>query len=373
MFTSLPRIDLEARAQRSQALDVAAPVAALIAAMLIGGGIVALMGKSPLQAFQVYFVEPLSQSWSLQELAVKASPLVMIAVGLAFCYRANIWNIGAEGQFIAGGALGGGLALATHDGAWQGTLGGGWILPAMLLLGILGGALYALIPALLRVWLGVSEILTSLMLVYIAQLALDWLVRGPWRNPKGFNFPVSVDFDPVATLPLIFDGGRFHAGVVIALIVVVVAAVIFARTIFGFEVRLVGAAPKAARFAGFSDSRMTFAVFAISGGLAGLAGICEVSGQMGQLQPSISPGYGFTAIIVAFLGRLSPIGILIAGFVLALTYIGGEAAQITMKLPLDMTRAFQGILLMCVLAADVFTRYRLRLTMPAVARPTGRP
>jgi ABC-type uncharacterized transport system permease subunit len=350
------RIDLEPRRGRRPWLEVAAPIAALGLAMLIGGLVVALLGKPPLRAFEVYFVEPLTQGWSLQELAVKASPLVLIALGLSFCFRANLWNIGAEGQFIIGGMLGGWLGIATQGGE-----GGRWILPAMLVVGALGGLAYAMIPALLRVWLGVSEILTSLMLVYVAELTLDYMVRGPWRDPKGFNFPVTVNFDEDATLPLLVEGGRLHFGVVLTLLAVVAAAVVLSRTLFGFKVRLIGNAPRAARFAGFDERRLTLAVFAISGAAAGLAGISEVSGQIGQLQPSISPGYGFTAITVAFLGRLSPFGILLAGLVLALTYIGGEAAQIDLKLPLDMTKAFQGILLMCVLAADVFTRYHVRL------------
>ena len=361
------RIDLLPRAGRSRALDIIAPLIALATALVIGAVLILLLGKSPVEAFDVYFVQPLSQDWSLQEIAVKASPLVTIAIGLSFCYRANLWNIGAEGQFVAGGILGGWLAIATHDGAWQDLIGSWWILPAMLLLGTLAGMVYAMIPALLKVSLGVSEILSSLMLVYVANLGLDWLSRGPFRDPHGFNFPQSVTFDDVAHLPFLMDGERLHAGVLVSLVVVAVAAVVLSRTLFGFEVRLVGAAPKAARFSGFSDRRLTLAAFAISGGLAGLAGICEVAGQIGQLQPSISPGYGFTAIIVAFLGRLQPIGILIAGLVLALTYIGGENAQIAMKLPLDLTQVFQGLLLFCVLAADVITRYRVRLTMGRAA------
>jgi general nucleoside transport system permease protein len=350
------RIDLEPRPKASRTREITAPVAALFVAILIGGVVIVLLGKPPLQAFRVYFVDPLTEAWSLQELAVKASPLVLIAVGLSFCFRANLWNIGAEGQFIAGGLVGGWLAIATHGGS-----GGAWILPSMLILGALGGLLYAMLPALLKIWLGVSEILTSLMLVYVAQLGLDYMVRGPWRDPMGFNFPVTVNFDAEATLPLLVDGGRLHAGVAVTLAVLAIAALVLSRTLFGFEVRLVGDAPKAARFAGFSDHRLTLAVFAISGACAGLAGISEVAGQIGQLQPSISPGYGFTAITVAFLGRLSPFGILVAGLVLALTYIGGEAAQVALKLPLDMTMAFQGILLMCVLGADVFTRYQIRV------------
>jgi ABC-type uncharacterized transport system permease subunit len=359
------RIDLEPRRGRSTALEIAAPVGALLFSIILGGIVIALLGKSPIEAFRVYFVDPLLESWSLQELAVKACPLVLIAIGLSFCFRANLWNIGAEGQFIIGGLLGAVLAIATHDGAMQSTFGGWWIMPAMLLLGILGGALYALIPAILRAWLGASEILVSLMLVYVAELGLDYLVRGPLRDPKGFNFPQSVTFDDVARLPFLMEGERLHAGVVIAVFVAIIAAFVFARTLFGFEIRLGGEAPRAARFAGFSDARLTLSTFAISGGLAGLAGICEVSGQIGQLQPAISGGYGFTAIIVAFLGRLRPFGILVAGLVLALTYIGGETAQVALKLPQDMTRAYQGILLMCVLGADAITRYKIHLRMGA--------
>ncbi len=359
------RLDLQARAAPSRTIAIAGPILALLAAMLIGAAVVALLGKSPAEAFMAYFVAPLSESWSLQALAVKASPLILIAVGLSFCFRANLWNIGAEGQFTVGGLAGGWLALATRDGAYQGTFGGWWILPAMLVLGAMGGVLYALIPAILRVTLGVSEILSSLMLVYIAGYGLDYLVRGPWRDPQGFNFPVTANFDPEATLPSLIADGRLHAGILLTVVAVLLAGLVLSRGMFGFEVRLFGTAPKAARFAGFSERALTLAVFAISGGLAGLAGIAEVSGQIGQLQPSISPGYGFTAIIVAFLGRLSPFGIVLAGLVLALTYIGGEGAQVSMKLPLDLTGAFQGVLLMCVLAADVFTRYRVRLVREA--------
>ncbi len=355
------RIELQPRLVPSRWSGIAAPVAALLVALAIGAVIVAILGRSPLAAFRVYFVEPLTQDWSLEALAVKASPLVLIAVGLAFCFRANLWNIGAEGQFIAGGALGGALGLATHGADHAGPLGGAWILPAMLALGVVGGAVYALIPAVLLATLGVSEILSSLMLVYVARLALDYLVRGPWRDPAGFNFPVSVNFDPEATLPSLIAGAQLHAGVLLTLVAVAVAALVFSRTMFGYEIRTVGAAPRAARFAGFSERRLALGVFALSGGLAGLAGIMEVSGQIGQLQPSISPGYGFTAIIVAFLGRLQPFGILMAGLVLALTYVGGEGAQIALKLPLDVTTAFQGVLLICVLGADVATRYRVRL------------
>lgn len=350
------RFELTPRTSVSPFARALAPIAAFVTAFLIAGIVIWLMGRSPIAAFDIYVVQPLSDPWALQELLVKATPLALIAVGLSYCFRANLWNIGAEGQYVMGAVLGGWLALKTH-----GTDAGMWVLPLMLLLGILGGALYGLIPAFLRTRFGVNEILTSLMLVYVAQLTLDYLVRGPWRDPKGFNFPQSVTFDPAATLPPVVEASRVNYGTVFAIIAVVVTSIVLGRTLFGYRLKLSGDAPRAARFAGFSSNATTMAVFAISGGLAGLAGISEVAGQIGQLQPSISPGYGFTAITVAFLGRLNPFGILIAAFVLALTFIGGESAQILLKLPLDLTQAFQGILLLCVLSADALVSNRIRL------------
>ena len=347
---------LEKRAERSTFIAVASPLIAIVLTLVTMAVLFAILGKNPITALIVYFIDPLTDSYSLQEIAVKATPLVMIAVGLSLCYIANIWNIGAEGQFIIGAVCGSWLAVRTN-----GTDAGFWVLPAMLFLGALGGALYALIPAICRVYFGASEILTSLMLVYVADLFEDYLVRGPWRDPKGLNFPTTADFDPVATVPTLIEGGRLHAGSILALIVVMLATVLLGRMIMGFEIRLVGAAPRAARFSGFNADRLVLFTFAISGALAGLAGIIEVAGPIGHLQPSISPGYGFTAIIVAFLGRLNPVGILIAGLFLALTFIGGEEAQISMKVPLDLTKVFQGILLFYVLACDSMIIYRIRL------------
>ncbi len=355
---------LERRAERSAAIAIASPLIAVVLTLITVGILFAIMGKSPIAALWVYFVEPLTDGFSLQEIAVKATPLVMIAVGLSLCYVANIWNIGAEGQFIVGAVCGSWLAVRTN-----GTDVGAWVLPAMLILGLVGGALYAMIPALCRVLFGASEILTSLMFVYVANLGMDYLVRGPWRDPQGLNFPTTAAFDPVATLPTLFEGaGRLHAGSIIALVVVMLAAVLLGRTIMGFEIRLVGAAPKAARFSGFKADKLVLLTFAISGALAGLAGIIEVAGPVGHLDPGISSGYGFTAIIVAFLGRLNPIGILIAGLFLALTFIGGESAQIAMKVPLDLTKVFQGILLFYVLACDSLIIHRIRL-MRTVSKP----
>jgi general nucleoside transport system permease protein len=355
---------LERRAERSTTIAITSPLIAIALTLVTMAVLFAILGKNPITALNVYFVEPLTDSYSLIEIAVKATPLVMIGVGLSLCYIANVWNIGAEGQFLIGAVCGSWIAVKT-----QGTDAGAWVLPAMLVAGAVGGALYALIPAICKVRFGASEILTSLMLVYVAELFLDYLVRGPWRDPNGFNFPTTAEFDPVATVPTLIEGSRLHLGAVIALIVVMIATVMLGRTIMGFEIRVVGAAPRAARFAGFDSNRLVIITFLISGALAGLAGIIEVAGPVGHLQPGISPGYGFTAIIVAFLGRLNPIGILIAGLFLALTFIGGEQAQIAMKVPLDLTKVFQGILLFYVLACDSLILYRIRLvsSRPGVA------
>src|ERR1700755_2952657 len=239
---------LEKRAERSTTIALISPLIAIALTLVTMSILFACLGKNPLSALSVYFIEPLTDSYSLQEIVVKATPLVMIAIGLSLCYLANVWNIGAEGQFLIGAVAGSWLAVKT-----QGTGAGHWVMPAMLVLGAAAGALYALIPAICKVRFGASEILTSLMLVYVADLFLDYLVRGPWRDPAGFNFPTTAEFDPVATVPVLIEGGRLHLGALIALAVVAATAVLLGRTIKGFEIRVVGAAPRAARFGGFNS------------------------------------------------------------------------------------------------------------------------
>lgn len=349
------RLELSPRANITPLMRMLAPVAALVLAFAIAAIIVRFYGKSPLQAFDVYVVGSLSDSWALQELLVKATPLILIAVGLSYCFRSNLWNIGAEGQFVIGGLFCGWIAVVTHGSDW--TL----VWPLMLVVGALAGALYGLIPALLKVRFGANEILTSLMLVNIAQLFLDYMARGPLRDPQGMNFPQSVSFDEAASLPKVFGSDRVHLGIILALVVVVLTLIVGRRSIFGYRLRITGDAPRAAQFSGFSSKMTTLFVFLISGALAGLAGACEVAGQIGQLQPVISPGYGFTAITVAFLGRLHPVGIVLSALVLSMVMIGGENAQIMLKLPLDLTTAFQGLLLIFVLCADAAVSYKFRL------------
>jgi len=332
------------------------PLIAVALTVLAGFVLFALMGYDPFETLYHFFIAPISTRYGLAELMVKATPLVLIGVGLSIGFRAGVWNIGAEGQLTLGAIFGGGLAIWFHESDSM------LLLPMMLVLGAIGGALWAGIPALLKTRFNVNEILTSLMLTYVATLLLSALVHGPWRDPDGFNFPESRLFPDAGIMPLILDGTRLHLGALLALAAVLGAWFMLARTLIGFQIKVVGQAPRAAGFAGFSSKRMIWFSMLLSGGLAGLAGLGEVAGPIGQLIPTISPGYGFTAIIVAFLGRLHPLGVLFAGLLMALSYLGGENAQIAVGLPTAATGVFQGMLLFFVLASDVLIRYRLAWT-----------
>ncbi len=352
------RLELEKRAEQSRLMVVVSPLIAIGLTLIAGAILFAALGHDPVRALTVYFIEPVTAAWSLQELFVKATPLVIIAVGLSVCYLSNTWNIGAEGQFTVGAIAGSWVALSLNS--WDSPL----LLPLILIAGTLGGMAWGAIPALLKTRFNANEILTSLMLVYVAQFLLDYLVRGPWRDPAGYNFPESELFSAAATMPLLIEGGRLHIGAIFALVVVVAGAVLLAGTLKGFEIRVIGQAPRAGQFAGFSRTQMVVFAFLLSGGLAGLAGISEVAGPIGQLRPTISPGYGFAAIIVAFLGRLNPIAILFAGLLLALSYLGGEAAQVSLGISDKTTKVFQGMLLLFVLSCDTLILYKIRLLPP---------
>lgn len=345
---------------------VLSPVLASGLTLAVGAGVFLALGKDPAAALHSFFISPVSTANGLAELAVKATPLIIIAVGLAMGFRANVWNIGAEGQFTIGAIAGGGLAIFFYESSSV------FLLPAMLLMGIAGGMAWGAIPALLKTRFGANEILTSLMLTYIALLFLSYLVHGPWRDPDGYNFPESRLFPDAATMPILLTGSRLHLGALLALAIALAGWILLSRSIVGFQLRVVGAAPAAARYVGFRENRLVWVALLIGGGLAGLAGVIEVAGPIGQLLPSISPGYGFTAIIVAFLGRLHPIGIVFAGLLLALTYLGGDTAQIEIGTPAAVTGLFQGILLFFLLACDMLIYNRLRIGWrPTVQQAEG--
>ncbi|WP_081696312.1 ABC transporter permease [Thiomicrorhabdus sp. Kp2] len=352
---------LEARSIPSKKMTYLSPLIAVLLTVISGMIIFSSMGKSPIEGTYVFFIEPITSVYGLGELAVKATPLILIALGLAIGFRANIWNIGAEGQLVMGAIVGGGLALWFHDSQ------SAWLLPMMIIFGALGGMFWAAIPAFLKNRFNTNEILTSLMLTYVAILFLNFMVNGPYRDPSGYNFPESRLFQDSALLPILVEGTRLNLGSLLTIALLIGLWIMLARTIIGFQVKVVGQSPDAARYAGFNHKKIVWFAFLIGGAMAGMAGLMEVSGPIGQLLPSISPGYGFTAIIVAFLGRLHPVGILLAGLIMAISYLGGENAQIALGLPVALTGLFQGLLLFFLLAADVLIMYKIRFSFGSKA------
>ncbi len=349
------RLHLEPRPEPSRIAGWLSPLIAALATIVVGFVLFSAMGKNPWEAFHVFFVKPLETRYGVGELLLKAGPLMLCAVGLANGYRANVWNIGAEGQLTMGAIFGGGLALLFPDSPSP------FLLPAMIVAGALGGMLWAAMPAWLRTRFNANEILVSLMLVYVATYLLSLLVHGPWRDPEGFNFPQSRMFGAAALLPSLLDETRLNVGFLIALAAIAAGWVFMARSFTGFQMRVAGQAPAAANYAGISARRTVWLGMLIGGACAGIAGIGEAAGPIGQLLPSVSPGYGFAAIIVAFVGRLHPLGIFCASLLMSLLYLGGESAQMGLALPSAVTGLFQGLLLFFLLASDVFIHYRLRI------------
>jgi len=350
---------LERRPQPSRAWAWATPPLAVLITMIAGGALFAALGKDPVEAIRTIFWTPLFGEHAFYyrpQLLIKAAPLILIAVGLSLGFRAGVWNIGAEGQYILGALAGAGVGLAVYP------LDSVVVFPLMILAGALGGWAWAMIPALLRVRFGTNEILVSLMLVYVAEQLLAAMALGPMRNPEGRGFPGSRNLRdyPSAHNAEFIEGTGMHWGVAVALIAVILAHVLLSRHLLGYQIRLTGQAPRAARFAGVRPGRLVLVCLGASGALAGLAGMFEVSGPAGQVSIDFNVGYGFTAIIVAFLGRLHPVGILAAGLLMALTYIGGEMAQSTLGLPAAAIQIFQGMLLFFLLAVDLLTHYRIR-------------
>lgn len=358
-------IVLEKRPQPSRAWALATPVVAVVATMLFGGLLFAVLGKNPFEAIRTIFYDPLFGEFAFYyrpQLLVKGAPLVLIAIGLSLGFKAGIWNIGAEGQYIMGAIVGAGVGLAFYP------MDAVYVFPLMIIGGAVGGWAWAMIPAILKVKFGTNEILVSLMLVYVAEQLLASMSLGLLKNPEGFGFPGSRNLNEYGSAnSWISQDAGMHWGVVFALIAVIFAYVLLNRHMLGFHIRLTGDAPRAARFAGVKPARLILFCLGASGALAGLAGMFEVSGPAGQISIDFNVGYGFTAIIVAFLGRLHPVGILLAGGLMALTYIGGDIAQSSLGLPAAAIQVFQGMLLFFLLALDLLTNYRIRLRIREVA------
>jgi len=351
-------LKLEVRPEPSRAMSVASPLIALAITIVIGTILFVLLGKDPLRGLAVFFIEPVKSVYALTELAVKATPLLLIALGLALCFRSNVWNIGAEGQFILG-------AIAASGVAMQATATTGpWFFVPVIVAGAVGGMAWAAIVALLRDRFNANEILVSLMLVYVAEQVLNYLVYGPWKDPAGYNFPQTITFLKATQVPKLFAGYRVNVGTIVALLSVAVFWLLLFRTYAGFQLQVGGLAPAAARYAGFSSRKALWTALLLSGGMAGLAGGLEVAGPLGQLTPHVPAGYGFAAIIVAFVGRLHPVGIVFSAILMSMFYIGGELAQSRLGLPKSLTGVFQGLLLFTLLACDTLIAYRIRLKPP---------
>jgi len=347
-------LKLEARPQTSPAWTYGSPLLALAVTVVIGVLLFVALGKDPVSGLRVFFWDPIKSPYALGELTVKATPLLLIALGLAVCFRSNVWNIGAEGQYVLGAIAASGVALLADKGT------GSWVVLPILLVGILGGMVWAGLTAWLRDRFNANEILVSLMLVYVAVLLLNFIVSGPWKDPQGYNFPQSRTFDAATRIPRLLTGSRMNIGIFLALIGVVGVWVFLFRTRAGFAQQVGGLAPAAARYAGFSSRRALWVALLVSGGMAGLAGALEVAGPIGQLTPYVPAGYGFAAIIVAYVGRLHPVGMVFSAILMSMFYIGGELAQSRLGLPRSLTGVFQGLLLFTLLACDTLVNYRLR-------------
>jgi ABC-type uncharacterized transport system permease subunit len=347
-------LKFEARPEASRLMSVASPLLALAITVVIGTCLFMILGKDPAKALYVFFVEPVKSLYALSELAMKATPLLLIALGLAVCFRSNVWNIGAEGQFILGAVFAGGVAMQA------GPTTSHWIVVPILLAGVLGGMCWAAIVALLRDRFNANEILVSLMLVYVADMVLNYLVYGPWKDPAGYNFPQTITFAAATKIPRLVDGFRTNIGLILALLAVAGFWVLLFRTYMGFQLQVGGLAPAAARYAGFSSRRALWTALLLSGGMAGLAGALDVAGPLGQLTPHVPAGYGFAAIIVAYVGRLHPVGTVFSAVLMSMFYIGGELAQSRLGLPKSLTGVFQGLLLFTLLACDTLIHYRIR-------------
>jgi simple sugar transport system permease protein len=352
------RIRLERRLKPSKTAGLVVALVSLVLALAFGGAILLATGANPLLTYKAMAIGAFGSKYAFSETLVKAIPLILCGLGVAVAFKMKFWNIGAEGQLAMGGFAASGIALFLPKmlpgfPKWG-------LLPSMILAGFLLGALWGMIPAILRAVVGVNEVITTLMMNYIAVLWIEYLFYGPWRDPKGYGFPGTAQFPEAAWLSR-YPGTRVHLGLVFAVVAALILWLILSRTKFGYEIRVIGENPKAARYAGISLVRNILLVMLISGGLAGLAGVCEVAGISHRLQKGLTVGYGFTAIIVAWLGQLNPWGVTLVGVLLAGLLVGGDQIQITMRLPAAAALILQGAILFFMLGGALFTQHRVRV------------
>lgn len=338
-----------------------APVLALGLTCVTSLVLFAALGIPAGTALHALLLKPFLSWYSFSEVLLKMAPLLLIAQGLAIGFRANVFNIGAEGQFVVGAICASAFPVYSPDGDLP------LMLPAMILAGGAGGMAYAGIAAGLRTRFGASEILVTLMLSLIAIQILNYLLLGPWKDPRGFNFPQTVMFPSNALLPLLFENVRTNVSLLFAFAASLVAYLLMERHFRGYQLRTAGLAPRAALYAGFSTPRMIWLSLALGGLAAGIAGASEVAGPLGQLQRSVATGYGYAAIIVAYVGGLRPLGIIASSFLISVLYIGGDSATVSAGLPVAAVEVFQGMLLCFYLLTFTLIRFRVQLDRGAPA------
>lgn len=351
------KLTLERKRSRSSAATLIALLLSVLAALIAGGALLLIVGANPLQAYGEMFRGAFGDDFALTQTLLKATPLLFTGLSVTLALRSGFWNIGAEGQLLMGAFAATGIALF-----WTDSLPTFLVIPAVIIAGFVGGALWGLLSAALKVWLGVNEIVTTLMLNYTAIEWIEFLYFSAWRNPRGFGFPGTAEFPREAWLPPL--SGRLHIGFAIALIACVLVWLLLARTKWGYELRVMGASLPAARYSGIRLIRNMLLVVMISGGIAGLAGMSEVAGISHRLQNGLAVGYGYTGLIVAFLARLNPLSAIVSAIFLAGLTVGSEQLQLTMNLPASFALILQGTILLLVVAGEVLTHYRIRLLLP---------
>ncbi|WP_375753936.1 ABC transporter permease [Vibrio sp. HN007] len=348
-------LKVQPRIESSKQMAWLSPIVAIILTMIVSSLMFISLDVSPIKAFEVFIIQPVSDAYNLGELMVKATPLLLCATGLALCYRANIWNIGVEGQLLVGAVAASAIAVQANESSSNS------MLYSAILAGVFAGMAWSAIPTLLDRVFNTNIILSTIMLNYIGLYTLLWAVHGPLADPQGFGFPESVMFADSVLLPTIQDEGRATVSILIAVLLAIFSGIALFKTLPGFKLRAYGEDQAAARYAGFSSHKVVWGVMLFAGALAGFAGASEVTGPIGQLIPSVSPGYGYAAIIVAYLGRLNPIGIIISALFMGTLYMGSDLAQIELGLPTAITGLFQGTLLFFLLACDFLIFYQIKV------------
>ena len=330
---------------------------AVVLGAFAGGFLVQASGYSAVKAFTAILDGSFGGSYPISQTLAAAIPLATIALGTAVAFRVQLWNIGGEGQFYMGACGATAVELVGGPAGWPAVI----LLPLMLIAGFIGGAAWALVPAWLRAWHGVNEIITTLMLNYVAILWVNYLVYGPWKDPQGHNFPFSPRFPDNAAFARMGDG-QLHTGLFVPIVAAVILLLVMARTRWGYELRVVGENAEAARYAGINVRRVMLSAMLVSGGMAGVAGMVQVSGIIHLLNGQLSNSYGYTAIIIAWLARLHPLAVLFVSVLFGALVNGGFAVS-QEGIPQALGAVLQGMILFFVLGVgDVFTRYRLRVS-----------